>query len=1074
MPDLPFEKAHPHPYADRKNRNGHAQPLNTNARTHNGYAELSVTSNFTFLTGASHPDELVAQAAALGYAAVAITDKNSLAGIVRAHVAAKETGIQFIVGARLELREPEAVSILVYPTDRASYGRLCRLLTLGKRRAEKGDCVLYLRDLLAHQDGLLAVIGPTMKTNKTTEAHLQTLRNAFDDDRLSLAITQHFGANDAEQIYERVVLAKRLHIPIVAVNDVHCHLPERKSLQDVLTCVRHHCTLSEAGFRLFPNGERYLKPFEEMARLFADHPDALTRTLKIANRAKGFNLDQLRYEYPDETCPPHTTPMDYLRQLTSEGARERYPTGIPEKVKKLIEHEFTLIEELNYAPYFLTVHDLVRFARSRGILCQGRGAAANSAVCFCLGVTSVDPGRSSMLFERFVSREREEPPDIDIDFANDGREKVIQYIYAKYGRDRAGMTAVVSTYRRRSAIHDVGKALGLSHDTVIRIAKRVDAWEKNPFADSEAGDIPAQLVALGFDPKQPTTQHFVRLVRELVGFPRHLSQHVGGFVMTRGPLCELIPIENAAMEDRTVIEWDKDDIEALGILKVDVLGLGMLTCIHKCFELIEQHTGRKLSLATIPAEDARVYDMISRADTIGVFQIESRAQMSMTPRLKPNCFYDLVIEVAIVRPGPIVGQMVHPYLRRRTGEEPVHYHNEVIKEVLGRTLGVPIFQEQVMALAMRAAGFSAGEAEKLRRAITAWTSKGDIAQYPARFIQGMLDNGYPLEFAQWCFERLKGFSQYGFPESHAASFALLVYASAWLKCYYPAAFAAALLNSQPMGFYAPAQLVRDAIEHDVVVKQLDVNHSDWDCTLENEGQSVRLGLRMVNGLRRSEADKITQTRNRFGGFSTPHAVWIKSNATQSGLETLACADAFQSMGLSRRKALWHVQQLRGERLPLLDDLPLAYETIHVPAMGEFQEVIGDYQTVGLSLRRHPLAFIRSRLEAQRVITAEQLRDARKSPHGRRASIAGIALCRQRPGTAQGVMFMTIEDETGRADLIVRPRIYEQNREAAVYSKVILVKGRIERQGLVVHILAEEMESIDLWFTCLPEMSRDFR
>lgn len=1073
MPDRPFEKAHLHPYADQK-KNGRIQLPSPNRQTCHRYVELSVTSNFTFLTGASHPDELVTRAAELGYPAVAITDRNTLAGVVRAHVAAKETGIQLIIGARLEFHEPEGLSILVYPTDRDSYGRLCHLLTLGKRRAEKGHCLLCLNDLLHHQEGLLAVVDSFARADGSVVDHLPALREVFDDDRLSLSMARHLGPADAERIHERMVLADRFEIPLVVVNDVHYHVPERKSLQDVLVCVRHHCTLAEAGFRIFPHGERHLKSGDEMARLFTDFPQALARTLAIAERTSGFNLDLLRYEYPDETCPPGATPMDYLKQLTWEGARERYPTGVPDKVIRLIEHEFELIEELNYAPYFLTVHDLVRFARSRGILCQGRGAAANSAVCFCLGVTSVDPDRISMLFERFVSRERDEPPDIDIDFEHNRREEVIQYIYRKYGRERAGLTAVVTTYRRRSAIHDVGKALGLSHDTVIRIAKRVDSWEKNPFADSEAGDVPAQLVALGFNPSEPAIQHFVRLVRELVGFPRHLSQHVGGFVMTRGSLCELVPIENAAMEDRTVIEWDKDDIEALGILKVDVLGLGMLTCIRTCFELIERHTDRALSLATIPAEDPAVYDMIGRADTVGVFQIESRAQMSMTPRLKPVCYYDLVIEVAIVRPGPIVGQMVHPYLRRRTGVEPVHYHNEVIEQVLGRTLGVPIFQEQVMALAMRAAGFSAGEAEKLRRAITAWTSKGDIAKYPARFIQGMLDNGYPLEFAKWCFERLKGFSQYGFPESHAASFALLVYASAWLKCHYPAAFAAALLNSQPMGFYGSAQIVRDAIEHDVEVRPVDVNHSDWDCTLENDGRVLRLGLRIVNGLRRSEAEKVICAREGHGRFDSVHALWMKSGAAQSLLERLACADAFPSMNLSRREALWQVQWLRGERLPLLDELPAAAEAPPLPPMGAWEEVVVDYHTVGLSLRNHPLAFLRSRLSELKAITANQMKDERRIPHRRRAQVAGIVLCRQRPGTAQGVMFMTLEDETGRADLIVRPRVYEQYREAAVYSRVVLARGRVERQGLVVHLLVEKLESIESWCAELPAMSRDFR
>jgi hypothetical protein len=648
------------------------------------YAELAVTSNFTFLRGASHPDELVHQAAQLGYEAIAVADWNSLAGIVRAHVAAKEVNLPLIVGSRLIFTDDDWLTLLVYPTSREAYARLCRLLTLGKRRASKGECHLTVADLWEHQHGLLAValLSPTAPTDVSET--LSVLRHTFDDDRLSLAVARLYGPDDVAQVQRLSKLSQRWHIPLVATNDVYYHVPERRMMQDVLTCVRHGCKISEAGYRLFPNGERYLKPPDEMARLFADHPQALARTVEIAQRALAFNLDQLRYEYADETCPPGLTPMEHLRCLTWQGASERYPNSVPDKVCRQIEHEFSLIEELNYAPYFLTVHDLVKFARSREILCQGRGAAANSAVCFCLGVTSVDPDRIDVLFERFVSRERDEPPDIDIDFEHERREEVIQYIYSKYGRERAGLTAEVITYRRRSAIRDVGKSLGFSLDAVDRIAKRVDSWENNPFADSEGGDVPAQLAALGFDANNSTVRLFVTLVRQLVGFPRHLSQHVGGFIITRTPLCELVPIENAAMHNRTVIEWDKDDIEAMGMLKVDVLGLGMLTCIRKALELIERHYGRALTLATIPAEDPIVYDMIGKSDTLGVFQIESRAQMTMLPRLRPRCFYDLVIEVAIVRPGPIVGEMVHPYLRRRNGEEKVQYPDDVIRSVLAR------------------------------------------------------------------------------------------------------------------------------------------------------------------------------------------------------------------------------------------------------------------------------------------------------------------------------------------------------------------------------------------------------
>ncbi len=1165
MPDLPHHKAHAHPYQRSSElHRGNGTRISFGRRTYDcRYAELAVTSNFTFLTGASHADELVRRAGQLGYDAVAITDRNSLAGIVRAHVAAKEAGIRLIVGCQLVFAEPQGLTLLVYPTDRQAYGRLCRLLTLGKRRAAKGECRLTLADFLEHQEGLLGVM--VLEDSVPIEKFgddLHHLRDALEDDRLSLAVTRLFGPDDREHLRRRAALADRLRVPLVAVNDVRYHVPERRVLQDVLTCIRHGCTLSEAGLRLFPNSERHLKPPEEIARLFADLPMAITRTREIAERTKGFSLDQLRYEYPDETCPPGISPMDHLRNLTWQGASDRYPEGVPGKVRGQIEHEFALIDELRYAPYFLTVRDLVTFARSRGIPCQGRGAAANSAVCYCLGVTSVDPDRIDVLFERFVSRERDEPPDIDIDFEHERREEVIRYIYGKYGRERAGLTAEVITYRRRSAIRDVGKALGFSLDAVDRIAKRVDTWERNPFADSESGDVPAQLTALGFDAADATVQRFVHLVREILGFPRHLSQHVGGFVMTRGPLCELVPIENAAMPERTVIEWDKDDIEAMGMLKVDVLGLGMLTCIGKALEMIHRHEGTEARrhrgtegneheemsvtsgdqdvswgatklqrcekewhkrcitkesqeyegglpfppclrasvpscLAEIPPEDPAVYDMICKADTLGVFQIESRAQMTMLPRLRPRCFYDLVIEVAIVRPGPIVGEMVHPYLRRRNGEEPVVYPDAVIERVLGKTLGVPLFQEQVMALAIQAAGFTPGEAEKLRRAITAWTAKEDIAKFPGRFVEGMVRNGYSREFAEWCFQRFKGFSQYGFPESHAASFALLVYASAWLKCYYPAAFAAALLNSQPMGFYAPAQIVHDARDHGVEVRGLDVNHSEWDCTLEGRhgekdegildasrkglapgrrgsGHALRLGMRMVKGLREDEARAIVAAVGRCGPFASPLELWRESGASAASLQALARADAFGSMNLDRRRALWEVQPLSGRALPLLDGLSSPRSTAVLPQAPPMLDVGLDYAAVGLSLKAHPVSFLRQQLSMKGVSTAAEIKDPQRTPTGRTVAVAGIVLFRQRPGTAKGVMFMTLEDETGRVDLIVRPKIYERYRSALVYGTLLLVRGKVERKGQVVHVLARRAEDIQSMTVPLPRLSRDFR
>jgi len=1035
------------------------------------YAELTVTSNFTFLTGASHADELIGQAALLGYRAIAITDCNTLAGIVRGHVAAKEAGLPFVVGARLRFVEPTGLSLFVYPTDRASYGRLCRLLTVGKRRAGKGECHLWLDDLADHCEGLLAVAWFASPDDADVPGLIGRLATLFDDDRLSLAIARLYTAHDPRCQQTIVRLSQEMCVPLVAVNDVHYHIPQRAPLHDVMACVRHGCTLDEAGFRLFSNAERHLKPPEEMSRLFADHPEAIARTVQIAHRASGFSLDQLRYEYPHEICPPGLAPMEHLRQLTWQGAAERYPDGVSEKVCRQVEHEFRLIDELDYAPYFLTVHDLVRFARSRGILCQGRGAAANSAVCFCLGVTAVDPDRINVLFERFVSKERSEPPDIDIDFEHERREEVIQYIYEKYGRDRAGLTAEVITYRSRSAIRDVGKTLGLSLDAVDRIAKRVHDWHEDGFTMDK-------LASLQLDPKDAQLGLFVRLVALILGFPRHLSQHVGGFVISRGPLCELVPIENAAMANRTIIEWDKDDIEALGMLKVDVLALGMLSCIRKALDMVERHHGRSLCLATIPPEDPRVYDMICQADTVGVFQIESRAQMTMLPRLKPRCFYDLVIEVAIVRPGPIVGDMVHPYLRRRNGEERVIYPDEKVEKVLSRTLGVPLFQEQAMALAIVAAGFTAGEAEMLRRTISAWKSRGkdSIPRYRSRFIEGMVGNGYERPFAEQCFERLKGFSEYGFPESHSASFALLVYASAWIKCYYPAVFAAALINSQPMGFYAPAQIIRDARDHGVTVRPVDVNHSAWDCTLEDSGV-VRLGMRMVRGLRESDAGAIHQAVQCRGRFASVVDLWRASEVSAHALGVLALADSFGSMGLDRQQALWAVQSLRGKPLPLFDaawrESELLDQPALLPPLSAPGEVVRDYHAVGLSLKAHPISFIREALTRRRVLTAAQIRDEQCCPHGRMARVAGIVLFRQRPGTAKGVMFMTLEDETGRADLIVRPHVYLRYSTAALYGRTIMAHGRVERDGRVVHLLPTRIEEVTDETPSLPAMSRDF-
>ena len=836
-----------------------------------------------------------------------------------------------------------------------------------------------------------------------------------------------------------------------------------------MTCIRHGCVLDEAGFRLLPNAERHLKPPDEMARLFAEYPDALARTVEIAERGSAFKLDALRYQYPDELCPPGRTPMDHLRDLTRSGIVQRYPDGIPDAVRDRIEHEFTLIDELEYAPYFLTVHDLVVFARSRGILCQGRGAAANSAVCYCLGITAVDPDRIDLLFERFVSRERNEPPDIDIDFEHERREEVIQYIYEKHGRERAALTAEVITYRGKSAVREVGKALGLSLDCVDKLAKNVDWWY-------DAATNPQRIRELGLDPDDPTMRRLSWLSKEILGFPRHLSQHVGGFVITRTPLSRLVPIENAAMPDRTVIEWDKDDIDAMGMLKVDVLGLGMLTCIRKAFEFVNERGGDPIELHTIPPEDPVVYDMICKADTVGVFQIESRAQMSMLPRLRPRCFYDLVIEVAIVRPGPIQGDMVHPYLRRRNGEEPVTFPDDEVKQVLGKTLGVPLFQEQAMALAIVAAGFTPGEADKLRRAMAAWRRKGDqIERFGRRLVAGMTERGYGRDFAERCFAQIRGFSEYGFPESHAASFALLVYVSCWLKCHEPAAFAAALINSQPMGFYAPAQIIRDAREHGVEVHPIDVNHSRWDCTLEDG--AIRLGMRLIKGLRQDDAESVVDVVDRRGPFQAIDTLHRASGVRIAAMRKLAGADAFGSFGLDRQAALWQVRALRDEVLPMFEHLETppdegsASVPDRLPRISDVQKVVHDYEAVRLSLKAHPVSFLRSSLERRGIEPAAKLL---RWPGGAPVMVAGIVLVRQRPATASGIMFMTLEDETGIANLIVRPKVFEAYRPAARHGVIVIARGRVERQGEVVHVLVHSMECIDEEMAELTARSRDFR
>jgi error-prone DNA polymerase len=1067
MPQQPSSKHRPHPFRLPLEAAESPRPAMPPSMAAARYAELETTSNYTFLTGASHPEELVQQAAALGLEAIAITDTNTLAGIVRAHAAAKHVGVRLVVGCRLLLAEPAGLELLVYPTSRSAYAGLCRLLTQGKRRAEKGSCTLTLRDVAEHNRGLLCVAVPPPEPGDAFAASLRELRAIFDDDRLSLAAARRYGADDEERIGSLRSLAHACRVPLVATNAALYHTPERRALQDVLTCIRLGTTVEGAGFGLQPNAERHLKAPEEIARLFADTPGAVARSVEIAARA-AFSLDELRYEYPHEVTPEGVLPMDHLRALTAEGARFRYPSGVPEKIRHVLDHELALIDELRYAPYFLTVHDLVTFARSRGILCQGRGAAANSAVCFCLGVTSVDPSRIDLLFERFVSRERNEPPDIDIDFEHERREEVIQYIYAKYGRDRAALTAEVITYRGRSAIRDVGKALGLSLDLVDRLAKTLDWW------DGGTVDV-ERLRGLGFNPDDRTLRLALHLSAQILGFPRHLSQHVGGFVITNTPLSELVPIENARMIDRTVIEWDKDDIDAMGMLKVDCLGLGMLTCIRKCFELIERHHGRALTLATVPAEDPAVYHMLCKADSVGVFQVESRAQMAMLPRLRPRCFYDLVIEVAIVRPGPIQGKMVHPYLRRRNGEEPVRFPNDAVRQVLQRTLGVPLFQEQAMKLAIVAAGFTPGEADQLRRAMAAWKRKGDaIARFGEKLIAGMLQNGLSRDFAECCFEQIKGFSEYGFPESHAASFALLVYVSSWLKCYDPAAFAAALINSQPMGFYQPAQIIRDAQEHGVSVRPVDIAASEWDCTLEEGGGTLRLGMRLVKGLGETHANALVEARSRGGVFTSVEDVHRRSRVGVAALRKLARADAFGSMGLDRQQALWMIQSQRDEDLPVLGEIRAPDERdVSLPPVSGAQRVRADYAATGLSLKAHPISFLRQILEVQGVVMARDVQDEERFPNRKPVRVAGMVLIRQRPATASGIVFITIEDETGIANLIVRPQVYERHRAAARHSPFVLVKGHVERSGSVVHVQVSRIEALSEPEQSLFVRSRDF-
>lgn len=1058
------------------------------------YSELQVATNFSFLRGASHPHEFVWRASELGYRAIGITDYNTLSGIVRAHTAAREAKIQLLVGCRIEidfeglLKHPitersspyHRSSLLVYPKDREAYGILCSLLTDGKHPVSKNDFVLHLADFLPVQHHFATIIVPpffqtllhhhTPPSENTRAALFFELckilkENSLDPALLSIALTHNYGSLNSHLVQITLQTARALAIPVVATNDAHYHLPERKPLQDALTCVREKCTIQQAGFRLFQNGERYLKTPSEMARLFRDLPHAISRTQTITEIASGFSLTSLRYTYPDEICPNDTIPEEYLRKEVLKGAAKRYPVGVPDHVHTAIDQELELIRELAYEKYFLTCYDIVTFARSREILCQGRGAAANSVVCYCLGITSVDPTQIDLLFARFVSKERQEPPDIDIDFEHERREEVIQYIYGKYGRDRAAIAAEVVTYQPRSAVREIGKALGLSLEIVDKLAKSVHRW-------TECAITADTLSALGLNPFDTTVQNALILANELVGFPRHLSQHVGGFVISNTPLREIVPIINAGMERRTIIEWDKNDIEELGMLKIDILALGMLTCIRKALALINARREEPLELHSIPHEDPSVYVMLSRSDTVGVFQVESRAQMSMLPRLKPRCFYDLVIEVAIVRPGPIQGNMVHPYLRRRNGLEKPYYPDARVEKILGKTLGVPLFQEQAMRLAITLANFSPGEAEQLRRAMAAWKAhKGVIETFKEKIVRGMAENGYSLEFAETCLNQIKGFSEYGFPESHAASFALLVYASAWIKRHYPAEFACALLNSQPMGFYAPSQIVQDAQRHGVHVEGIDANKSGWDCSVHyregyQEGAphgTLRLGLRLISGLRRDHAEAIADSVKQEGAFDSIDALWARDlPVSKSTLRTLARADTFGSVERARRPAHWEIHAL-GTRPAPMDALFTKRSRGHeeaLPKTSAQRDMFEDYATTGLSLKAHPLQFLRERLTQRGAYSAESLALHHGVRVGTAISMAGLVIVRQRPGTAKGVVFITLEDETGTVNLIIRPSLFEEHRTLVMQSSLILAFGLLERIGEVIYLDVRKLYGLD--------------
>lgn len=1016
------------------------------------YTELQVTSNFSFLRGASHPEEMVEQAATYGYTSIAITDRNSFAGIVRAHVAAKKYDIRIIPACRLDLLD--GASLLAFPTNIHAYAQISALLTLGNLRTEKGQCELYKADVFKHAKGSKFVVLAPDSLNEVYDFDLSfkkvlsEYRQGFGE-HLFIAATRAYCGEDSKVLHRIFQLATKHQIPMVATNDVHYHHPLRRELQDVVTCVREKCSIYNAGFRLHPNAERYLKPIDEMLRLFLHYPNAIEQTQVIEDACK-FSLDELKYTYPKEVTNDGRTPQEELTYLAWKGAHQIFGRQIPDKITDAIKYELAFMKQMNYAEYFLTVYDIVREARSRGILCQGRGSAANSTVCYCLGITSVDPSKFDLLFERFISSARNEPPDIDVDFEHERREEIMQYIFQKYGRERAAIVATVTQQHHRGAIRDVGKAMGLSVDTINRLSGLI--WDF-----SEDGFDRKRISDQGLNPDDTNIQKVLELTSQFIGFPRQLGQHTGGFVITEGKLSDLCPILNARMENRTCIEWNKDDIDALGFLKIDVLALGMLTCIRKAFDLAKQYYEINLTLANIPQDDDKVYEMVSHADTIGVFQIESRAQQSMLPRLRPKCFYDLVIEVAIVRPGPIQGDMVHPYLRRRNKEEDVIYPSKELEEILSRTLGVPLFQEQAMKIAIVAAKFSPAEADELRRSMATFKAKGMVSNLEKKLIDGMTNNGYTQEYARRVFKQLEGFGSYGFPESHAVSFALLVYVSSWIKCYYPDVFACALLNSMPMGFYQPAQIIIDAQKHGVEVRPVDVNHSAWDNKLEeksNQYCAIRLGFRQVKGLREDDIRILIDRRDHI--YASIFEL-RKMGVSESALEKLADADAFRSIGHDRRNALWEVSTK--DRPSILfsgQENQVTEEKISLPEMPLSEHVVHDYASTSLSLKGHPVGFVRTELDALRVLTTASLEKAKDKDL---VKVAGLILVRQRPGTASGICFITIEDETGTANLVVFQKLFDEYRKEIIQSKLIMVEGQLQKEGEVIHVIVKRCHNL---------------